>query len=194
MTQAPLDLLCADLTAEFRRDPGGSGVVELLTRYSAGQHDWQDCRYSCPDTYSRNLIHRGRDYELLLLCWGEGHESPIHDHAQQSCWMAVLEGTFEEIHFGSPSGSDGAPVEGRTRRVSAGQVAYIEDEIALHLIRPVKGTEGVSLHLYAKPIDSCRVFDPEGGASRQVEVGYTTIRGEPCVESAEQVRAGFLGA
>lgn len=191
MTQAPIDILCAQLTAEFQRDSRGAGVIDILSRYAKEEQDWHGCRYSCPDTYSRNLIHRGRDYELLLLCWGEGHESPIHDHAQQSCWMAVLEGTLEEVHFRTPGEGPEALVEGRSLRISQGQVCFIEDEIALHLIRPVEGAGGVSLHLYAKPIDECRVFDPQTGVSSQIEVGYTTLRGEPCVESAEQVRASF---
>ena len=71
-----------------------------------------------------------------------------------------------------------------------GQVAYIVDDIALHLVRPTPGGRGVSLHLYSSPIDACRTFDPLTGESRMTEVGYHSVRGQLCAEkSAEAVRA-----
>ena len=192
MTQSPLDSLCRQLTAEFRRDPKGSGVVDLLSRYAREDRDWSEYARFTDETYARNLVHRCRDYEMLLLCWGEGQESPIHNHDQQSCWMAVLDGTIEEVHYRASEGAAGPLVEGRRQTMSQGQVAYIEDGIALHLIRPTGGP-GVSLHLYAKPIDQCKIYDPETGVSSEVEMGYHSVRGEPCVKSAQAVRAEFLG-
>lgn len=195
MTQAPLDSLCRELAAAFRRDARGGGVTELLARYADEHRDWCEFARFRDETYSRNLVHRDRDYELLLLCWGEGHTSAIHNHAQQSCWMAVLEGDLEEVHYREPALSDapGSPlVVGRTQRLTAGQVAFIEDGIALHLIRPAAGSSGVSLHLYAKPIDQCRIYCPDTGRCEEIEMGYHSVRGEPCTKSPEAVRAEFL--
>lgn len=191
MTQAPLDALCRDLTAEFRRDPKGGQVVDLLRRYASEHRDWEDFAHFAGDRYSRNLVHRGRDYELLLLCWGEGHESPIHNHAEQACWMAVLDGELEEVHYRVPDGEGGPLAEGRRQAMSRGQVAFIEDSIALHLIRPTAGNRGVSLHLYAKPIDQCNIYCPDTGRTELIEMGYHSVRGEPCVKSAQAVRAEF---
>ena len=138
---------------------------------------------------ARNLVHRCGDYELLLLCWEEGQESPIHNHAGQLCWMAVLDGCLEEVHFRSPA--PGAALEaGRSARFEQGGVAFIEDEIALHLIRPVSG-RGVSLHLYANPIDTCKVYDPADGAETSVELGYYSVRGQKTSEGADSVRTQF---
>lgn len=30
----------------------------------------------------------------MTLCWGEGHGSAIHDHANAHCFMKVLEGSY----------------------------------------------------------------------------------------------------
>jgi cysteine dioxygenase len=125
---------------------------------------------------------------MLLLGWESGQESPIHDHAGQSCWMAVLDGELEELHF--ESGAPEQPlVAGRTKTFSTGQVAFIDDEIALHLIRPRVGQRGVSLHLYAKAIDACRIFDPETGTASEAQLTYHSVRGELCSQSPEAVRA-----
>ena len=194
MTQTPLDELCSQLNAEFRRDPKGTGVVRLLSEYAENHSDWRAFEHFCEDTYSRNLVHRDEEFELLLLCWGAGQESLIHNHDDQSCWMAVLDGTLEEVHFREPADSGECLIQGRSLQLGRGEVAFIEDEIALHLIRPVAGKSGVSLHLYAKPIDTCRVYDPQSGVSRTVEMGYASVRGEPCLKSADEVRAEFRGA
>ena len=103
--------------------------------------------------------------------------------------MAVLEGDLEEVHY--RQAAPGEPlVEGKRTSIGRGGVAYIQDEIALHLIRPTGG-RGISLHLYAKAIDACKVFDPSNGDASDIEVGYYSVRGERCTRSPEAVRAEF---
>ncbi len=103
--------------------------------------------------------------------------------------MAVLEGEMEEVHYRTPTGA-GALQEGAVRRFARGQVAYIADEIALHLVRPASERRAVTLHLYSSPIDSCRIYDVMTGQSSRLDAGYYSVRGEPCgTKSPEAVRA-----
>ncbi len=193
MTQAPLDCLCQALTSEFRRDPAGAGAAALLAEYARTQQDWRDYVRWSDERYTRNLVHRTREYELLLLCWQPEQASPIHDHAGQSCWMAVLEGDMEEVHYrapGAPQAAEACLDEGRSCTYGPSQVAFIDDRIALHLIQPKSGP-GVTLHLYAKPIDECRVFEPSTGQVTGVELGYHSVRGEACQTAPAEVRATF---
>lgn len=190
MSQTALNSLCRELRAELRRDPRGPGVAALLARYAEGEQDWRDYVFFDDAGYTRNLAHRCDEYELLILGWGEGHESPIHCHDGQRCWMAVLEGEMEERHFQEPVPGVQAPlVAGEVRRFGQARVAFIEDEIALHSIRPAPRTRGVSLHLYARAIDQCRVFDPQTGESTQREIGYYSVCGERCERPAAEIRA-----
>ena len=46
--------------------------------------------------YTRNCIARTEDYELLLLCWQAGQETPIHCHNDQDCWVFLIEGAITE--------------------------------------------------------------------------------------------------
>ena len=193
MIQSTIDDLCTDLQQELRRDPQGPRVARILTEYSSdlsvGDLNWRDWVFFEEQTYTRNLVHRCGEFELLLLCWEPGQESPIHDHAGMQCWMAVLEGGMQEVHY-QPGAENGPLVEGRVQTFECGQVSYIVDAIALHLVRPMRGESGVSLHLYSSPIDACRTFDPLTGESRLTEVGYHSVRGELCAEkSAQTVRA-----
>ncbi len=197
MTESNLDLLAAELKAEFDNDPRGRRVAGILERYARSSDDWrQYVRYS-PERYTRNLVFRCGSYELLLLCWGEGQVSPIHNHMGQSCWMAVLEGELEEVHYRTQCGADGEPSSGlevgKVCHYSTGGVAYIEDSIALHLVRPKAGT-GVSLHLYAAAIDECRIYDESTGEPTLVAMGYHSVRGESCTDrTPEAIRADWVG-
>ena len=189
MTQTALDALCRDLVAEFKRDPRGTAAAQLLATYAREHRDWRDYVFFSGERYTRNLVHRDKAYELLLLCWEEGQESPIHNHDQQSCWMAVLDGELEEVHFHEADSGSGPLREGRVQPLGAGQVAFIEDDIALHLIRPRAG-RGVSLHLYASPIDACKTYGRDGQVTC-VEMGYHSVRGELCEKSPATIRSEF---
>lgn len=199
MTQRPIDELCAALQAEFDSDPRGKGAPALLSAYQAGCDDWKELVFWSDDRYTRNLILRCESFELLLLCWGANQESPIHDHADQNCWMAVMEGELEETHFtlpqvGGVSDTPSAPplAMGRSKLFKVGGVAFIDDSIAYHLIRPVGDVRAVSMHLYANPIDTCRIFCPETGRPENVSLGYHSVRGELSGSAtAEEIRDRF---
>jgi len=170
--------LAKRLTPDALKEDGATAkVTALLREYAKCEDSWRQYARFDETTYSRNLVWRSDDFELLLLCWNHGQESPIHDHAGQHCWMAVLEGQLEEVHY---TEEDGGIRQGRVKAFDAPGVAYIHDDIALHLIRPTQGGRGVSLHLYSSPIDECRIFCPDTGEASGVAVGYHSVRGTDC--------------
>jgi len=189
VTLTDVDELCTAIRGSLVGDPRGIKVAKLLEDYALHARDWRAFCHFAEGRYTRNLVYRCAEFELLLLCWGAGHESPIHCHDGQDCWMAVLDGELEEVHFRQRRGPGGALAEGRTSRFQRGGVAFIHDAIALHLIRPAPRSSGVSLHLYAGAIDRCRVFERETGRSELVTLGYDTVRGEVCTKPPEAVRA-----
>lgn len=173
--------LCQQLTLEFERDGKGPRVAALLSEYSSREPDWRRFAFFDEECYTRNLVFKDGIYELLILCWGKGQESPIHNHMGQSCWMAVLDGWIEEVQYTQLPGSQPGPlIQKCIRAFDKGQVAYIDDDIALHLVRPIKGTSGVSLHLYSRPYDVCKVYDRDSGTVIQKQLAYHSIHGEPC--------------
>lgn len=53
--------------------------------------------------YTRNLVDAGNGkFNLMILCWGEGHASAIHDHADSHCFMKMLKGELREIRYSWP--------------------------------------------------------------------------------------------
>lgn len=45
-------------------------------------------------------------FNLMILCWGEGHGSAIHDHADSHCFMKMLKGELREIRYAWPNNNN----------------------------------------------------------------------------------------
>lgn len=74
-------------------------------------------------------------FNLMILCWGEGHGSSIHDHANAHCFMKILAGTLCEIRFEWPKDdqkTEGeiSPMKEISRKVlHTDEVCYINGNI-----------------------------------------------------------------
>jgi len=174
----PISSLQRDLQREFDHDARGARVAHILSSYAAEHADWRRFALFDPEFYTRNLIGRTEHYEMLLLCWNVGQKSPIHNHAGQNCWMAVMEGEIQEtLYTPQPGGAPGPLQAGSSRLYVPGRVAFINDDIALHRVQPAEGTRGISLHLYSKPIDVCNVYDEATGRVVESRLVYHSIEG-----------------
>ena len=179
--------LAAELTSELKRDPKGPRVPALLSRVAREQDPWRRYVDFDPSRYTRNLVVRSDLFELLILCWSPGQRSPIHDHQGQRCWMAVLEGDIEEALYPMPVPGVPAPMEPFAKKAfSAGEVAYVNDDIGLHHIGAAGGRPAISLHLYAGPISACRSFDPRTGEFGMRELSYDSIDARPAARWGER--------
>src|SRR5450759_1044790 len=49
--------------------------------------------------YTRNLLYRDDNFEMLVLCWLPGQKTPIHTHNGQLGWMAVIQGEVAVHHY-----------------------------------------------------------------------------------------------
>lgn len=172
-----METLCAELSGEFARDPAAPQAVSILEAYTQNNDDWKHYAFYSDERYTRNLIHSDSTFELLIVCWSPGQESPIHNHEGSDCWMAILDGQVEELHYEYPERS-GALEPVRSRICEAGNVAFIRDEIALHLVRPTGSERAASLHLYSTPIPSCQIYCPETGKVDRREMSFHSIKGE----------------
>jgi cysteine dioxygenase len=176
-----LDLLVRDLQREFSGNARPARVTERLAAYAREHGDWREFALFSTEHYTRNLVAREARFELMVLCWGPGQASPIHNHEGQDCWMAVLEGDMEEARFEMPRSASAGPLTAKGAACfRAGQVAFIRDEMGLHLVRP--GPEGrsagVTLHLYSLPYDDCNCYCPDTGQVTRKRLGHHSVRGK----------------
>jgi cysteine dioxygenase len=107
--------------------------------------------------YTRNLITTdNKNYTLLLLCWGAGRESKIHDHPCQGCFVRTIQGSIAESIY-----TVNAEKEIRYSRCNTypeGQTSFMSDTIGLHKIGNPDPQQGaITLHLYLPPYETCKV-------------------------------------
>lgn len=180
MSTQAIDALVRSLHDEFGGGARGGRIAELLGEYARTSEDWRPFAFFSDQHYTRNLVALEPRFELMVLCWGPGQESPIHNHEGQDCWMAVLAGGVEEVRYPMPSANATGPLRSRgAQRFSAGQVAFIRDEMGLHLVRPLRASPsgGVTLHLYAAPYDECNCYCPDTGRVTRKKLGHYSVRG-----------------
>ncbi|XP_072379438.1 cysteine dioxygenase type 1 isoform X1 [Diabrotica undecimpunctata] len=139
--------------------------------------------------YTRNLVDAGNGkYNLMAVCWGEGHGSAIHDHANSHCFMKMLQGSLEEIRFAWPK-TQGEQLReiGRTR-LEVNDCAYINDSIGLHRVENVSSVDtAISLHLYCPPYSKCQVFNQNTGNKSTANVTFYSAFGKRIRENKEIV-------
>ena len=134
-----------------------------------------------PGRYTRNLVHKNGDFELLVLCWDRGQAAPVHGHEGEKCFARVERGrlTLTNYRLLSRTG-DGVRLEMTGRPVTGGP-GYIDALPDIHSVAnsPEFGERAVSLHLYSRPYDECDIYDLEQGRVSRVKLKYDTIGGRP---------------
>lgn len=126
--------------------------------------------------YTRNLLHRRPEYEILLLCWMPNQASPIHGHEGEKCWMRVEAG---ELHFTDyESREDGGRSLVEARHSATGGPGFVDGPAVIHRVANETNLPAMSLHLYARPFTQCDVFDRESKSKKKVELSYDSMHGQ----------------
>lgn len=78
-------------------------VNHLLMGYKSNPSEWKKFAKFDRFRYTRNLVDAGNGkFNLMILCWGAGHGSAIHDHAESHCFMKMLSGQLSEVRYEWP--------------------------------------------------------------------------------------------
>jgi cysteine dioxygenase len=136
--------------------------------------------------YTRNLIYKDERFELMSLCWDKGQVSRVHNHADQMCWMMVVEGTLRGQNFSVEEMDESRGYcklfETDVFDLSDCLSAKVELEEPIHQILnvPEFDERAISLHVYSKPFDSCLSYCRETHTFKEVPLFYTSVDGKLC--------------
>lgn len=163
-------------------------VQELMASYKSNPVEWKKYAKFDRYRYTRNLVDEGNGrFNLMVLCWGEGHGSAIHDHANAHCVMKILQGELCETRYAWPTANEiknksvepeGLKELDRTT-LDLDEICYINDTMGLHRVEnPSAVNPAVSLHLYSPPFSSCSVFNKQTGQRTECKVTFWSKYGE----------------
>ncbi|XP_056141270.1 cysteine dioxygenase type 1 [Lampris incognitus] len=179
---ATLDGLVSQLHVIFESDSVNVEEVKaVMESYTSNPDEWRKYAIFDKGRYTRNLLDQGNEkFNLIILCWGEGHGSSIHDHSKAHCFMKMLQGSLKETRFDWPKDDLRKEMVQRDVQIlNNNQVAYISDEIGLHRVENNSHVEGaVSLHLYSPPFQTCQTFDQRTGHRETVPMTFWSRNGK----------------
>ncbi|GAA1239346.1 hypothetical protein GCM10009676_24990 [Prauserella halophila] len=116
--------------------------------------------------YLRLLLNSPDDpFQVVLVMWGPGKGSPIHDHDGTVGVVSALTGRTREVKYEilHEGGSEVALAAGQDQLVVPGRVTTIlpEDDMQLHLMVNEAETWSVTVHIYLDAIHNYRTYDKQ---------------------------------
>lgn len=99
--------LIGELHRVFAEDRVNVEYVQyLMESYRSDPAEWLKYAKFNKFRYTRNLVDAGNGkFNLMVLCWGEGDGSSIHNHPESDCIMKMLAGQLTEVRFAWPEKS-----------------------------------------------------------------------------------------
>jgi predicted metal-dependent enzyme (double-stranded beta helix superfamily) len=125
-------------------------------------------------TYARRLLHRdpSGQYTMVVMAWGPGQKTALHDHAGIWCVECVVDGQMEVAQYDLQSDQNGRYEFAERSRVLAGRgsAGCLIPPFEYHTLGNAAPTPSITLHVYGGEMDHCHVFEPAAdGSYRRVK-------------------------
>lgn len=147
---------------------------KIMKRIKISAHELLPYATWSKQGYTRNCLARTETYEVILLCWDINAKTPIHGHGGEDCWVYQVQGTVEEIRLKEHAGTF---KETQRIALTPGKLTYMNDQMGYHTIENTSTQRAMTLHIYASPIDSCKVFNNNKDCFEIKEMSYHTFKG-----------------
>jgi predicted metal-dependent enzyme (double-stranded beta helix superfamily) len=121
------------------------------------------------ETYARRLLYRdptGR-YTIVVMTWGPGQGTALHDHAGIWCVECVVDGQMEVTQYDLQSDAGGHYRFAERSRVHAGRgsAGCLIPPFEYHVLANAVPQPSITMHVYGGEMDHCHVFEPAGDGS-----------------------------
>ncbi len=133
-----------------------------------------------PGAYARRLLHRDPElrYTVVVMTWGPGQSTPLHDHAGHWCVEGVLQGQLEITHYDLVERADSRlrfePV--KTVVAGVGKAGCLIPPFEYHTMANLQPeAASVTIHVYGGELEECMTFTAVGGGwyqQRIRQLGY----------------------
>lgn len=127
-----------------------------------------------PGRYTRHLVHKDPDVEILVLCWARGTGAPIHGHEGEYCWARVERG---RLVFSNYREASRLPLRLEALGVEEGGPGHVDGPADIHAVSnpAARDEDAVTVHVYCRPYDECDIYDTGQGEVRRVRLSYDSV-------------------
>ncbi|MCW5938028.1 MAG: cysteine dioxygenase family protein [Fimbriimonadaceae bacterium] len=159
-------------------------VKAILEEAFHSEEDLFPAEMMAPDTdkYARRLLHRdpqGR-YSVVVMVWGVGQGTALHDHAGEWCVECVYRGRIKVTSFDLVGSVEDTPIQFRQEfetMAGVGEAGALIPPYEYHTIaNGLEDRPSVTVHVYGHELSWCHVYLPVDG-------GFERVRRDLCYTS-----------
>lgn len=160
------------ITARVKAD-----LEDVLGRSALGIPD--RFRVARPDCYARRLLYKdpGDRFTAVVMTWGPGQGTPVHDHGGLWCVEGVIEGEMAVTQYDVRAEGDRFRVTpvGRPLTAGVGTAGRLIPPTDYHVLANAQpAATSLTLHIYGGNLDGCRIFQPADDGLYQQSVRALT--------------------
>ncbi len=135
---------------------------------------------ACSEKYARRLLYRDPEglYSVVVMVWGPGQGTFLHDHAGEWCVECVYRGRIQVKSFDIVGADDADVVQFLPKTevmAGIGEAGALIPPFDYHTIsNALPDQASTTVHVYGHELSWCHVFVPaENGYRREVrQLGY----------------------
>lgn len=151
----------AELVRVLDQELHPAGYTDALLRASISPKELTSFIQWNNRHYTRQCIHRSREYELMLIAYEPGQRTSIHDYDSQMAWIKPVLGSVLEERFKATA--DGKLKLHGEKTLSVGSLSYMAAKTCIHRHSNAGKGRAITLNLYSRPIRRWRVYDERTG-------------------------------
>ncbi len=118
------------------------------------------------DGYSRRLLHAAEDYSVVVMVWGPGQGTPIHDHDGKWCVECVYEGAIRVTSYdlvGNPGDEIVSFTKQQEVAAGRGEAGALIPPFDYHVMENTQDEVAVTIHVYGGELHGCDIYTPVDG-------------------------------
>ncbi len=162
-----------ELQEVMRDHDPNQGYLEIIRAMEIPYDEWERFFTWKEEGYTRNSVFKNDKYELLVICWEQGQDSPIHDYDSKEAWIHILRGQLKEEKF--KKRDDGKIERVSTVTLGPHDFSFISGHVGLHRYVNTFESRTVSLHIYVHPLTTWNEYDAALDSFRVRNVGYDNV-------------------
>ncbi|MBI1788448.1 MAG: cysteine dioxygenase family protein [Acidobacteria bacterium] len=121
------------------------------------------------DHYARRLLFRNRDlgYTAVVMTWGPGQGTAVHDHAGIWCVEVVVDGEMKVTQYELLEETNGMCrfLKREPVHASVGSAGCLIPPFEHHVLANARDATSITLHIYGGEITRCNVYYPRADGS-----------------------------